>query len=247
VRLDPQSFGQRLRVQADALTGPWRNALFEFIDSAEGHRLLSFVDCRIAEGALVFPPNPLHALAVTSLDSVRVVILGQDPYHGSGQAHGLAFSVPAGVLPPPSLRNIFRELRNDLDLASPTCGDLTAWARRGVLLLNTVLTVEEGRPASHARKGWGVFTDQLITTIAQDPAPKVFLLWGAHAQAKAHLIAAIGPQHLLLRANHPSPLSARRPPLPFLGCRHFSRTNAFLIANGRAPIDWRLGPGAPSS
>jgi uracil-DNA glycosylase len=247
VRFDPQTFSQRLRVQAAALSAHWRNLTFEFIDSVEGSRLLSFVDGRIAEGAVILPPNPLHALAVTSLDSVRVVILGQDPYHGAGQAHGLAFSVLAGVPPPPSLRNIFGELKADLDLAPPPCGDLTAWARQGVLLLNTVLTVEEGRPASHARKGWEAFTDRLIATIAQAPAPKVFLLWGAHAQAKASMIEAAGPQHLILRANHPSPLSARRPPLPFLGCRHFSCANAFLVAQGCAPIDWRPGPEAPSS
>lgn len=166
------------------------------------------------------------------------MLLGQDPYHGAGQAHGLAFSVPDGVRLPPSLRNIFLERQRDLGLTPPNSGNLARWANQGVLLLNAVMTVEEGRPASHAGRGWETFTDLLVEVLARDAAPKVFLLWGAYAQAKAPMIAAAGNVHLVLTANHPSPLSARRPPAPFFGCGHFSQTNAFLRRNGRGAIDW---------
>jgi uracil-DNA glycosylase len=166
---------------------------------------------------------------------VRVVILGQDPYHGAGQAEGLAFSVSPGTRIPPSLRNIFKELQRDLGLPAPVKGSLVRWATQGVLLLNTCLTVEEGQPASHARHGWEALTDDLIQRCSDDSKPKVFLLWGAHAQAKAVLIDA--ERHRVLRANHPSPLSARRGPLPFLGCGHFEEASRWLVAQGRdAPI-----------
>ena len=188
---------------------------------------------------MIYPPEPLRALALTPLHSTRVVILGQDPYHGPGQAEGLAFSVPPGVKIPPSLRNIFKELQRDLGLPPAASGHLGAWARRGVLLLNTCLTVEDGAPASHAKLGWEALTDALIQAAAQDAAPKVFMLWGAHAQAKAALIAAAGPQHLLLQANHPSPLSATRPPRPFIGCGHFSQAAAWLRVRGW-DISWDL-------
>ncbi len=172
------------------------------------------------------------------MDEVRVVILGQDPYHGPGQAHGLAFSVPDGVRPPPSLRNIFLELRSDLGCEIPVSGSLERWARQGVLLLNAVLTVEDGQPGSHTGKGWELLTDELIAALAQDCAPKAFLLWGAQAQVKQALIEAASQSHLILVANHPSPLAARRPPVPFLGCHHFSRANAFLAKHGRSSVDW---------
>jgi len=222
----------------DALPSDWRARTAAFIASAVCTGLCAFVDGRIKAGATVFPPRPLHALELTAFDAVRVVILGQDPYHGVGQAHGLAFSVPDGVRPPPSLRNIFLELGNDLGAAPQASGDLSRWARQGVLLLNAVMTVEEGQPTSHAGKGWEQFTDLIVEQLARDAAPKVFLLWGAYAQAKAPMIATAGRDHLVLTANHPSPLSARRPPRSFFGCRHFSRTNAFLDARGRGEIDW---------
>ena len=221
-----------------ALPADWRVLAERFTASPAGVALQSFLAQRVAAGATIYPPHPLRALEPAALADVRVVILGQDPYHGAGQAHGLAFSVPDGVRPPPSLRNMFLELHRDLGCAIPDNGNLERWARQGVLLLNAVLSVEEGRPASHAGKGWETFTDAVIDALAQDARPRVFMLWGSHAQAKRGLIQATGRSHLLLAANHPSPLSARRGPQPFLGCRHFSRANAFLAAQGRAVIDW---------
>jgi uracil-DNA glycosylase len=177
---------------------------------------------------------------LTPFENVRVVLLGQDPYHGAGQAHGLAFSVPEGVRQPPSLRNVFLELQADMGHRPSASGNLACWAQQGVLLLNTVMTVEEGRPASHAGKGWEVLTDALVDALARDPAPKVFLLWGAHAQAKKPMITRARHDHLVACANHPSPLSARRPPFPFLGCRHFSQANAHLKQHGRGEIEWSI-------
>jgi uracil-DNA glycosylase len=215
----------------------WTAPLEDFLTSARGRQLASFVERRLAAGAVVYPPQPLRALALTPLAEVRVVILGQDPYHGPGQAEGLAFSVPEGVKPPPSLRNIFKELARDpaVDAEQQGGGSLERWARQGVLLLNTSLTVEEGQAASHARQGWEVLTDQLIAAVSAKAEPVVFLLWGAHAQAKQGLVA---PHHRVLKANHPSPLSAMRPPLPFLGCGHFSAANDFLRSSGRGGIYW---------
>jgi uracil-DNA glycosylase len=226
-----------LNAHIDSLSSEWRDLAWHFLSSSTGLALQRWLAQRVAAGATIHPSRPLHALELTPLAQVRVVILGQDPYHGAGQAHGLAFSVPDGVRPPPSLRNIFLELKNDLGRAMPRSGNLEHWARQGVLLLNAVLTVEEGQPASHAGKGWEKFTDLVIDHLLQDAQPKVFLLWGAHAQAKQTRIAD-GARHLVVTANHPSPLSARRPPQPFLGCRHFSQTNAFLLAHGRGLIDW---------
>ena len=221
-------------------SGDWQAVVEGWRAAPAGQGLEAFLAERRAAGATIYPPEPYRALRLTPLQQVKVVILGQDPYHGPGQAEGLAFSVPDGVRIPPSLRNIFKELQRDLGLPPPPSGHLAAWAQRGVLLLNTCLTVEDGAPASHAKKGWEALTDALIAAAAADPLPKVFMLWGAHAQAKAALIAAAGPQrHLLLQANHPSPLSATRPPQPFIGCGHFSQAAAWLAARGR-PIDWRL-------
>ena len=190
--------------------------------------MLTFLHRRLQEGAVIFPPTPLRALELTPRDKVRVVILGQDPYHGRGQAEGLAFSVAPGVAIPPSLRNIFKELQRDLGEPPPTFpipgGSLVRWARHGVLLLNTCLTVEEGQPASHANRGWEVLTDAIIQTVSQNAASVVFMLWGSHAQSKRPLIDA--SRHLVLCANHPSPLSALRPPAPFIGCGHFSQSRA---------------------
>lgn len=229
---------------AARLAAGWREPVEAFFASPEGRALAQFVDARRAAGAVIYPPQPLHALELTARAAVRVVILGQDPYHGAGQAQGLAFSVPDGQRVPPSLRNIFAELARDCGCPPPTGGSLVRWARQGVLLLNTVLTVEQGAPASHAKRGWEVLTDRLIGLLAADAAPKVFLLWGAPAQARRALIAQAAPsadRHGVLAANHPSPLSARRPPLPFIGCGHFSAVNAFLQAHGRGGIDW-CGP-----
>jgi uracil-DNA glycosylase len=193
----------------------------------------------VAAGATVFPPDPLRALRLTPLEAVRLVILGQDPYHAAGQAHGLAFSVPDGVRIPPSLRNIFKELERDLGLPRPASGCLLPWARRGALLLNTVLTVEEGRPGSHAKHGWEVLTDMLIDAVAARPRASAFLLWGAPAQAKSVRIVSANPSHGIWTANHPSPLSASRAPRPFIGCAHFSAAAAFLESTGQA-FDWSL-------
>jgi len=200
-----------------------------FFAGQTGQGLLQFLQQRLDAGAVVFPPQPLRALALTPPASVRVVILGQDPYHGRGQAEGLAFSVAPGVAFPPSLRNIFKELQRDLGTPPPAFpqpgGSLVKWAEKGVLLLNTCLTVEEGQPASHAGKGWEGLTDAVIRQVSQDTAPAVFMLWGAHAQSKRALIDA--SRHLVLTANHPSPLSALRPPAPFIGCGHFSQARAW--------------------
>jgi uracil-DNA glycosylase len=195
-----------------------------FFQSPQGIALLQFLDKRLQAGGSIFPPQPLRALLLTPPEAVRVVILGQDPYHGRGQAEGLAFSVAPGVACPPSLRNIFKEIQRDLGLPPPLFpqpgGSLVRWAEQGVLLLNTCLTVEEGLPASHAKRGWETLTDSVIRHVALQAQPVVFLLWGAHAQSKQALIDT--SRHTVLRANHPSPLSALRPPLPFIGCGHFS-------------------------
>lgn len=196
-----------------------------FFGSPAGLKLLAFLQQRLTAGAVIFPPQPLRALELTPPETVRVVILGQDPYHRRAQAEGLAFSVAPGVALPPSLRNIFKELQRDLGQPLPPFpapgGSLVRWARQGVLLLNTCLTVEEGRPASHAGKGWEQLTDAIIEQVSAGLVPVVFMLWGAHAQSKQTLIDA--RRHVILCANHPSPLSALRPPHPFIGCGHFSR------------------------
>jgi uracil-DNA glycosylase len=219
--------------------GGWRPLLEAWRDSPAGQQLQAYLAERVAAGATIYPPEPFRALLLTPLAQTRVVILGQDPYHGAGQAEGLAFSVPEGVAPPPSLRNIFKELQRDLGQQPPMSPSLSAWAERGVLLLNSCLTVEEGAPASHAKRGWEALSDALVQAVAHDPAPKVFMLWGAYAQAKVGLIAAAGPQHLILQANHPSPLSALRPPVPFIGCGHFSQAADWLAQQDRA-ISWAL-------
>jgi len=217
----------------------WRDLIDAWRDSAPGRALLAHVAQRQAAGAVIYPATVLKALELTPRAAVRVVILGQDPYHGAGQAEGLAFSVPAGVKLPPSLRNINLELQRDLGVVR-TGGHLAAWAQQGALLLNTCLTVEDGEPGAHAKHGWEALTDSIVAAVARDAGPRVFMLWGAHAQAKAPLIAAAGAgRHAVLQANHPSPLSARRPPVPFLGCGHFGAAQRFLAAQGVVPaIDW---------
>ena len=220
-------------LQADPAQWPvapgWKPLVDGFFASAKGVQLVDFLRQRLQAGAVVFPPEPLRALHLTPPEAVRVVILGQDPYHGRGQAEGLAFSVAPGVALPPSLRNIFKEIQRDLGEPFPEFplpgGSLVKWARHGVLLLNTCLTVEEGQPASHAGRGWEMLTDAIIKEVSDKAQPTVFMLWGAHAQSKRALIDA--SRHLVLAANHPSPLSALRPPVPFIGCGHFSQARAW--------------------
>lgn len=217
----------------------WAPLVRAWAASPAGQGLLRHVAERQAAGAVIYPARVLQALALTPRAEVRVVILGQDPYHRAGQAEGLAFSVPPGVKPPPSLRNILAEISRSLGVAHPPSGHLAGWARQGVLLLNAVLTVEEGRPGAHAGRGWESLTDALIEATATDAGAKVYLLWGAQAQAKAALIASAGAgRHRVLLANHPSPLSARRPPLPFIGCGHFAAVREFLAVQGATAIDW---------
>jgi uracil-DNA glycosylase len=236
---------------ADRLTGwspahwpvaaDWQPLVSSFFASPAGLALGERLAERLTAGAVVYPPQPLRALELTPLHQVRVVILGQDPYHGPGQAEGLAFSVAPGVKLPPSLRNIYQELARDLSpWTAPTTGSLLPWARQGVLLLNTCLTVEDGAPASHAGFGWEALTDQIVRALVQRTEPAVFMLWGAHAQkvAVAADLVAQDTHHLVLTANHPSPLSARRPPVPFLGCGHFGRAQAFLREQGLGELVW---------
>jgi uracil-DNA glycosylase len=233
--------------QVETHRGEWAPLLQAWAASDAGRSLIGQVDARLAAGATVYPADVFRALALTPLSQVRVLILGQDPYHGPEQADGLAFSVPDGQRLPPSLRNVFKELQRDLGLPAPPSGSLWAWARQGVLLLNSSLTVEDGHPASHAKLGWQVLTDRIVKSMAEDSRPKVFMLWGAHAQAKAALVAAAGERHLVLQSNHPSPLSATRVPVPFIGCGHFRRAGDFLRAAEPTvgPLDWRLVPPAP--
>ena len=228
-----------LSSQLDADWGDWAAVLQGWRSSQAGQATLAAVDARVTAGAVVFPAQVFRALALTPLAATRVVILGQDPYHGAGQAEGLAFSVPPGQRVPPSLRNIFKELQRDLGLVAPVDGSLLKWASEGVLLLNATLTVEESQAGSHAKLGWHVLTDAICKALFADPAPKVFMLWGAHAQARAPVEASSGP-HLVLKSNHPSPLAALRPPLPFIGCGHFGLANRFLSSGGRGAVQWRL-------
>lgn len=221
----------------DEAPSSWRPVVEAWRSKPAGQALIRFIADRQNAGATIFPRAVLRALELTPRAQVRVVVLGQDPYHGAGQAEGLAFSVPRGLALPPSLRNIGKELTRDLGLPAPAHGHLGDWARQGVLLLNTALTVEEDLPASHAGRGWEALTDMLIAGVATDASPKVFMLWGAHAQTKAALVHG---DHLLLISNHPSPLSATRGPAPFIGNGHFGAANRFLTGRGEGPIDWGL-------
>jgi uracil-DNA glycosylase len=200
-------------------------------------KILRFIEERRQVGAVVYPAKSktFEALKITPFDKVRVVILGQDPYHGPGQAHGLCFSVPPKVALPPSLQNIFRELNSDLGIPIASSGSLHKWAQQGVLLLNTTLSVERGRAGSHSKIGWELFTDHIISSLSEKREGIVFLLWGSHARKKRELINPI--KHHILEAPHPSPLSAHR---GFLGCKHFSKTNEILRRQGNLPIDWNV-------
>jgi uracil-DNA glycosylase len=226
---------------SETIPESWQSVLGPALASAEARRLGGWLKAEESAGKVVYPPRGtrLAALALTPLPEVRCVILGQDPYHGAGQAHGLAFSVQAGVRPPPSLLNIFKELEADLGLPRAASGDLTPWARQGVLLLNNTLTVEAGQAGSHAGRGWDAITDACVAAVAERSEPTVFILWGSHARKKASRVPALAraSHHLIVASAHPSPLSAHN---GFFGSRPFSQTNAFLEAAGRGEIDWRL-------
>lgn len=218
----------------------WRVALAKEVATPSFRRLSDQLAAeRARTDTVIYPPEAevFEALRLTPLDSVRAVILGQDPYHGERRAHGLAFSVPAGIKPPPSLRNILDEWESDLRLERPSSGSLEPWARNGVLLLNTVLTVRRGDANSHKGMGWEDFTDAVISAVAARPDPVVFMLWGRHAQRKRSLI---DQRHVVVESTHPSSLSARRGPTAFVGSHPFRTANAKLAALGQSPIDWRL-------
>lgn len=223
------------------LHSSWREPLKSEFDSDYMQALKTWLLAEKQAGKRIFPKGGewFRALDLTPLDAVRVVILGQDPYHGPGQAHGLCFSVPPDVRIPPSLVNIYKELEADLGIPRARHGFLEHWAKQGVLLLNSVLTVEMGQAASHQGKGWERFTDAVIRLVNAQADPVVFMLWGSHAQKKAASVDSIdkGGRHLVLKSPHPSPLSAHA---GFFGNRHFSQANAFLVGHGRTPIDWAL-------
>ncbi|MDP3815523.1 uracil-DNA glycosylase [Pseudomonas sp.] len=219
------------------LEAGWKEALREEFEKPYMQDLGDFLRSEKTAGKEVYPPGSLifNALNSTPLERVKVVVIGQDPYHGPGQAHGLCFSVLPEVKTPPSLLNIYKELKRDLNIDIAAHGCLQHWAEQGVLLLNTSLTVERGVAGSHAGKGWQRFTDKVIEVVSQHQPRLVFLLWGAHAQSKEKLIDT--SKHLVLKSVHPSPLSAHR---GFIGNGHFSRSNKFLVQHGLSPIDWRL-------
>ena len=223
----------------------WQPLLQEFLQSADGQRVADRLQADLSAGTAVFPPDPLRALRLTAPEDVRVVILGQDPYHGPGQAYGLAFAVPPGVRMPPSLRNIHKELQRDFGRAPEPNGLLEHWARQGVLLLNTSLTVASGQAGSHGKIGWQALTGAVFQRLVESKRPLAFMLWGGHAQAMRPQTDT-AKRHLWLLANHPSPLSALRPPVPFIGCGHFGRANDFLRQQGDPPIDW-LGEALPDA
>lgn len=224
----------RVRLEAS-----WKSRVGDYLQRPDMLALAQFLRAERASGKRVFPPGPqlFAALDATPFERVKVVILGQDPYHGDGQAHGLCFSVLPGVPVPPSLQNIFKEIQADLGIAAPGHGCLLPWAQRGVLLLNAVLSVEQGRAGSHQGKGWEGFTDAVVQALDREREGLVFMLWGSYAQAKGKLLDT--RRHCILRAPHPSPLSAHR---GFLGCGHFGKANRWLQGAGQAPIDWALPP-----
>ena len=229
---------QQAKLNQVRLDESWKEGLAEFLLSTKMEQLRQFLMAEKNENKLIYPPNALifNALDTTPLANVKVVILGQDPYHGPDQAHGLSFSVQKGVALPPSLRNIFHELQTDLGIPVSKHGDLTKWAKQGVLLLNSVLTVEAGQPTSHQKQGWEDFTDYVIDVLNEQCEHLVFILWGAYAQRKGQRINQ--EKHLVLKAAHPSPLAANRG--GFFGCKVFSKSNNYLKQHGIEPIDWQL-------
>ena len=229
---------EQIKLSQVRLDQSWKAALTEFLLSEKMDHLREFLRQEISENKTIYPPSTMifNALDSTPLNQVKAVIIGQDPYHGPNQAHGLSFSVQRGVALPPSLRNIFHELHTDLGVPIPKHGDLTHWAEQGVLLLNSVLTVEAGQPTSHQKQGWEDFTDHVIDVLNQQREHIVFILWGAYAQRKGQRIDP--NKHLILKAAHPSPLAANRG--GFFGCKVFSKSNNYLKQNGIEPIDWQL-------
>jgi len=224
-------------MKAIQLEESWLSRLQDQFDQPYMHELREFLMTRKRHRAVIYPPGGLifNALNSTPFEKVGVVILGQDPYHGPGQAHGLCFSVLPGVRTPPSLANIYREIHSDLGIARPTHGNLQSWADQGVLLLNAVLTVESGQAGSHQGKGWETFTDAVVQALTDGREGLVFMLWGSYAQKKGAVIDR--RKHLVLKAPHPSPLSAHR---GFLGCKHFSLANDYLVQHQQSPIDWSV-------
>ena len=214
----------------------WYEKLKNEINQPYVQELKNFLEHEKKEGKIIYPPEPLvfNAFLQTPFDNVKVVVVGQDPYHGPGQAHGLSFSVLPGITPPPSLKNIFKEMETDLGIPRPSHGCLISWAQQGVLLLNATLTVRAGEPRSHYGKGWEKFTDAVIDILAKRPDPLVFLLWGKSAQEKCHKV--LGTHHAVFQSAHPSPYSADK----FFGCRHFSKANEFLKKNGKEPVNWAV-------
>ena len=233
--LTDQQLAKLEKVQLDA---SWKDGLSEFLLSPKMDELKAFLVQEKHADKVIYPPNSLifNALNITPLSQVKVVIIGQDPYHGPNQAHGLSFSVQRGVAVPPSLRNIFHELQTDLGIPVSKHGDLTKWAEQGVLLLNSVLTVEAGQPTSHQKRGWEDFTNYVIDVLNEQCENIVFILWGAYAQRKGQRIDP--NKHLVLKAAHPSPLAANRG--GFFGCKVFSKSNNYLKQHGIEPINWQL-------
>ncbi len=225
----------QMKTENFEIESSWKIRLLPEFSKPYMQNLKIFLNTEKSSGKIIFPPEPeiFAALEACPFERVRVVILGQDPYHGAGQAHGLCFSVRKGVPSPPSLKNIFKELQSDCGVTPPDSGDLTSWARQGVLLLNTILTVESGKPESHRGKGWEQFTDKILQALNSERDGLIFVLWGSNAQSKACLIDA--GRHLVLKAPHPSPLSAYR---GFFGCGHFSKINAWLKNLGHQPVNW---------
>lgn len=215
----------------------WKEVLKDEFDKTYFEQITVFLKSEKSTGKIIYPPGNLifNAFETTPFDQVKVVLLGQDPYHGRGQAHGLSFSVPDGVAPPPSLVNIFKELNTDLGVPVSGSGNLTKWAQQGVMLLNAYLTVQAGKPLSHAKIGWTAFTDAVIRKISEQKEHVVFLLWGKFAQEKQVLVDET--KHLVLKAAHPSPFAADK---GFFGCRHFSKTNEYLVSHGIDPVDWKV-------
>ena len=223
---------ERVRLEAS-----WKARVGDWFERADMQALSAFLRGRKAAGARIYPPGPqiFAAFEATPFEQVKVVVLGQDPYHGPGQAHGLCFSVQPGVPVPPSLQNMYKEIQRDLGIAPPDHGWLMPWARQGVLLLNAVLTVEHGRAGAHQGKGWEGFTDHVVDVLNREREGLVFLLWGSYAQKKGGIVDS--RRHCVLRTTHPSPLSAHR---GFIGCGHFAKANRYLAGRGEAPIDWSL-------
>ena len=215
----------------------WKEVLKDEFDKPYFQHIISFLKAEKATGKIIFPPGSLifNAFQQTPFPKVKVVILGQDPYHGRDQAHGLSFSVPQGIVPPPSLVNIFKEMKNDLGIEIPGNGNLEKWAHQGILLLNASLTVRQNEPGSHSKIGWLQFTDQVIRKISEEKKGIIFLLWGKFAQEKQSLIDET--KHHVLKAAHPSPFSAAN---GFFGCKHFSKTNDLLVSQQKSPIDWKI-------